>query len=773
MTTYAVTGGNGCLGSALVRQLLQIPQAKVRVLFRQSNGLSRSFEKQGAEIVVGDLSQVGALEALVSGADHVIHCAALTKESSGKRLLWRTNVEGTLKLARLARVAGVRHFVFVSSASVYGEGEGRFDEKMNLCQLTPSTRYARTKKAAEQLLHEELSSCEMRVTTVRPTILYGKNASWTSDVLKAIAWGIPLLPKATVGSGNFLYVEDAAKGILSLIEHRSAWGGTYNLAGHDVRWDRYFSLYAHFIGRELRRFPHSVWAILALFPFGRVYRSLVTRERVYPIGAIERNTGWKPSTRLFEFRKDLDRWAQSCPSFLNGLKPKFRSRFISKTFVEFFPAQTVAPTSLEEIQDLVRYARKEKLSLRARGATHSFSPLYATDHVLLDMREYSGVVDFTSNTVTVKAGTQLAVLMKWLEARGKCLATHGAIKSQTIAGALSTGTHGCSSAHGSLSGKLVRVKVVDGFGVERAFDRNHEWFPHFQIGLGTLGVLTEVTLEISDLIYVKESVSLLPLTQLREKSIWNTLSNSAYGFWMLYPSLGIAAQTRYQPTKRLSAAAEYRKETVSPLTIAAGKFVLPRMGATTLVGRVLRLLARAKLVRSSRKSSWGALSGVLCTEKSENSREYPLWDISLSVPKEQAEAAVQTFLEWVSQARAQRAKWYQYLAPMIQLRPQAAEAASLSASYGSDRVWIEFWVDHRLGTRDWEILRGQIHSIFHPFQYRVHWGKNCPLVPEHLDAVYPALESFRSCRSQMDPTGIFMAPYLSFLSKSEKTGGVR
>ena len=108
----AVTGATGFVGRAVLRELAAMG-LPVRALTRSPRppgpGTGRA-----ASWVAGTLSDTRALSELVAGADTVLHIAGLTK-ATGRAALMATNAGGTARLAALARAAGVRHFVLVSS----------------------------------------------------------------------------------------------------------------------------------------------------------------------------------------------------------------------------------------------------------------------------------------------------------------------------------------------------------------------------------------------------------------------------------------------------------------------------------------------------------------------------------------------------------------------------------------------------------------------------------------------------------------------------------
>src|SRR5690349_7922040 len=110
----------------------------------------------------------------------------------------------------------------------------------------------------------------------------------------------------------------------------------------------------------------------------------------------------------------------------------------------FVAAHMASPKSEDEISTLVRAATSQGKSVRCAGSGHSFTPVVATSGLLLSLQDYQGIthVDQQRKRVSVKAGTKLNTITRFLKEAGYSLANQGDIDSQAIAGALATGTHG-------------------------------------------------------------------------------------------------------------------------------------------------------------------------------------------------------------------------------------------------------------------------------------------------------------------------------------------
>jgi len=218
-----VTGNAGYIGPVLGAHLrAQLPDAELigfdTGYFAHSlSAASILPELRYHQQLVGDLRDVDAT--MLAGVDVVVHLAAISNDPMGDRFERQTdaiNFSASLALARLAREAGVRRFVFASSCSIYGAaGEGARSEED---ELRPLTAYARSKVAMEGGL-EALSSDGFLVTALRFATACGDSERLRVDlVLNDFVLGALLEKRVTVLSDGtpwrpLIDVEDMARAI--------------------------------------------------------------------------------------------------------------------------------------------------------------------------------------------------------------------------------------------------------------------------------------------------------------------------------------------------------------------------------------------------------------------------------------------------------------------------------------------------------------------------------------------------------------------------------
>jgi UDP-glucose 4-epimerase len=205
-----VTGASGFVGRNLV-PMLELNGWNVRCAVRAPS-------VPGPEVVVGSIGPETDWSTALKGADIVIHLAARVHhqhEEYAVSLYQDTNVEGTLHLARSAAEAGVSQFIFLSTVLVHGRsniGRSPFSERD---ALTPRGVYGMSKAQAEAGLEVVAQQGKMRITVIRPPLVYGSDAKGHfAQLVSAVKRGIPLPFAGIRNRRAFLSVENLASFIL-------------------------------------------------------------------------------------------------------------------------------------------------------------------------------------------------------------------------------------------------------------------------------------------------------------------------------------------------------------------------------------------------------------------------------------------------------------------------------------------------------------------------------------------------------------------------------
>ena len=252
-----VTGGAGVMGRRLVRGLVERGN-RVRVLDRPGTRL----DGEDAELVHGDVSDPTTLAGVFDGVDTVFHLAAILI-AYDPTAFERVNVGGTRNVLEGARAAGVKHFIFVSSASVV---------------YPRTTAYSRSKRECERMVREQR---DMHWTIVRPTLAYNEHGGEEFRMFLEYLRKFPVVP--FIGRGralkNPVHVDDLMQGFLAVANNPVAYGKTYNFSGgEDITiWDlAHLMLRHHGVSKPFVPVPVSLCTAAAKALEGRMARPPLT-----------------------------------------------------------------------------------------------------------------------------------------------------------------------------------------------------------------------------------------------------------------------------------------------------------------------------------------------------------------------------------------------------------------------------------------------------------------------------------------------------------------
>jgi len=301
-----LTGATGFLGSHVGERLAQ-RGAELRLLTRRTSSLAYLHGLEG-ERVEGDLRDPDSLQRAVQGVDVVVHAAGLTMGAAlSEAEFQEVNALATGRLAKAARAAGVRRFVYVSSQAAQGpndDGSSRAPDPPR-----PVSAYGRSKLAGEYAALAERDP--MGVTVLRPPVVYGERDRALLPLYRLAKLGfVPVY-----GNGrnriSVVHVHDAAEAVVSAALADGQAGGVYAFSdGETHTWETLVEAFGRAYGRRPRllRVPPAVYAVaggLGAALQAALRRPLpLTPDQVRHMRApawladneaIGRDLGWKPS----------------------------------------------------------------------------------------------------------------------------------------------------------------------------------------------------------------------------------------------------------------------------------------------------------------------------------------------------------------------------------------------------------------------------------------------------------------------------------------------
>jgi FAD-linked oxidoreductase len=408
----------------------------------------------------------------------------------------------------------------------------------------------------------------------------------------------------------------------------------------------------------------------------------------------------------------------------------------------------VQPGSAAEIADVLTMAAASGRRVRPVGSGHSFSAIARPDDVQLACGRLDTIGEVADDgLVTVGAGTTLHRLNAELVRRGWSLTNLGDIDRQTVAGALSTGTHGTGARFGGLASQVRALELVTPAGevLRCDADRSPEVFAAARVGLGALGVVTSVTLQA------------VPAFALRAVEGPGTLTAAIEGFEELMTSTDhvefywfphtdvtlLKCNTRVPLEEGLSPLPRWRSVWDDEI-VANGAFagvVATGRAIPGLIPPLAKVSARALGARS-----WTDHAHRVFVSR----RRVRFLEMEYGIPRAEA-PAVLAELRRVHEASDWRSAF------PVEVRLAAADDVPLSTASGRDTCYIAAHVPAGTEPGPWfaalEAIAGDVGG-------RPHWGKLHGLAAGALAARYPRFEEFVALRDRLDPTGVLGNAYL-------------
>lgn len=410
------------------------------------------------------------------------------------------------------------------------------------------------------------------------------------------------------------------------------------------------------------------------------------------------------------------------------------------------PREIVQPTSIAEVAQQVGAFGRSGRHVRVVGAGHSFTPIAQSDDVLMSLDKLQGIIaiDAEHSTAKVYGGTRLAALGAALNEHGFAQANLGDIDQQSIAGSISTSTHGTGVNFGSIASQVVGLTLVTANGdvIECSTDQHPELFKAAQVSVGMLGVIVAVTLRVVPAKRLRLQTRRERLSTCLEHLESYKHENAHFEFYW-FPHTD-ATQVKFM------------NETDAPATKSTiganfNKIVLEN-GALWVLSESCRLFPRI-----SRRVSKTMVAGITPLDEVNQShklfatpRMVKFQEMEYSIPADQFTTVLAEIRERVDQQR------YRVNFP-IECRFVKGDDIWLSTTYGRDSAYIAV---HMYRGMEYATYFREIEEIFTRHEGRPHWGKMHTRDAAYLAACYPHWDDFRRIRAELDPHGVFLNDYL-------------
>jgi xylitol oxidase len=389
------------------------------------------------------------------------------------------------------------------------------------------------------------------------------------------------------------------------------------------------------------------------------------------------------------------------------------------------------PSTLEQLAELVAAAPE----VRVLGSRHSFTDIAdAAELVSLDDLPAEVAVDHDAGTVTLSAGLRYGELAAALEPEGVALGNLASLPHISVAGAVATATHGSGDANGNLATAVAGLELVTSSGELRRAVRGDPDFDGLVVGLGAVGAVTRITLDVEPAYQVRQRVF--------EGLAWDALlehfdevTSAGYSV-STFTRWGGAVEQVWVKSRVTDEPEQLRAELFGamPATVDRHPILeLDPVNCTPQLGVPGPWAERLPHFRMGFTPSAG----------DELQSEY-------LVPRGHAAAAIEALRRLAGPLR-----------PVLQvseLRTVAADRLWLSPQQGQDTLAVHFtWHPDRAAVD--RVLR-QVEAALAPFGARPHWGKIFLAEAAAVAPLYPRLPDFVALAERLDPRGAFRNAWL-------------
>ena len=409
------------------------------------------------------------------------------------------------------------------------------------------------------------------------------------------------------------------------------------------------------------------------------------------------------------------------------------------------PVSIDEPRSVGELSSLVARASSRGEKVKAVGSGHSFTSAAATDGRMVRLDNLTGIshVDHVKNQVTVGAGTRLSELNTLLDAEGLAMANLGDIAYQTVAGAISTSTHGTGKALTGLAGQVVAMTLVNGHGeiLECSDTTNSDILDVGRVSVGALGIITEYTLQVVPSFRLRALEQPMKLDEVLENIHELAAAHDHFEFFWI-------PHTRWALTKRNNRT----DDALDPLPRVKGWIDKTFMenyafGALCRVGRARpSLIPRlATALPSSGSREYVDQSFKIFASP----RIVRFYEMEHALPVDAVAPALRDIRSMIER------KGYLLNFP-IEVRFTKGDDVPLSTAHGRDSAYIAVHVYKGMES---EPFFRDVEDILRGYNARPHWGKMHYRDADELSTLYPRWDEFISLRNRLDPQRTFANAY--------------
>ncbi|KAL6697580.1 D-arabinono-1,4-lactone oxidase domain-containing protein [Trichoderma pleuroticola] len=444
-----------------------------------------------------------------------------------------------------------------------------------------------------------------------------------------------------------------------------------------------------------------------------------------------------------------------------------------------FPELYIQPESLDDIVRTVNFARKLHKRITTVGCGHSPSDITWTSQWLVNLDKYNKIlsVDDKTGVVVMQSGIRLYTLCEELERHGLAMPNLGSINQQSIAGAISTGTHGSSIRHGLMSEDVLALKItlVDGSTKSCSRDDDPELFQAALLSLGSLGIISEITFRAVPAFSLKWKQTIdsdLRMFNSWSKDLW-TQSEFVRVWWFPYTRRAVVWQA--EKTEE-----EHREPPVSYYDGSLGYYVYHNL--LYLAQYVPRILPWVEWFVFGMQYGFANGSTTTAVQPSRKALLmnclYSQFVNEWAIPLHKGPEALRRLSSWLNQLTPQDPDYVPHNIPFsaeglyvhapVEVRVSDTTLTSNARPYLDPTVkdgptlylnatlYRPYWRDPPCRARYYQAFEWLMKDM----GGRPHWAKNFETYSSEIETMYGGdLEKFRHIRDVADPDGLFLGPW--------------
>jgi FAD/FMN-containing dehydrogenase len=379
--------------------------------------------------------------------------------------------------------------------------------------------------------------------------------------------------------------------------------------------------------------------------------------------------------------------------------------------LRFTPARMVEAASEAQLQEILWKAYSAGRKVKVAAAGHSSSPLVKTEETLVQLRDFKKLVAVNrqENTATIQTGMTVHDINSELQRVGLALFNAGDVDVQTLAGAISTGTHGTGKRLQNLASTLLGLRMIDYKGNLKIFtEKQHaDIMRAMRVSLGAFGIFTEI------------EVKTVPLFRLQRIEVCTDIETCMDNF-----------------------------EHLSSENRNVDFYWYPRSDE-----------AKIRILNEPGQGTHQLSFKHRCVEKEEGwvgdvlprTRHLKFDETEFALPAEKGMKCFEAIRKRIKEKHRRDVAW------RVLVRTIASDNNYLSPHYGRESISVS--VHHNAGL-PFEDFFKDLEPIFIEYEGRPHWAKKHFLRARHLSKLYMEWDNFHKLRKQLDPQGLFMNDHL-------------